>query len=236
MVATLVLAFLLAGDASSLSRRVDDDATRSNWKGLERARDAAGELDEPDRARILQAIATAQLKAGRWDEARATLVAWPGRPDDDLFAALAGAARNSYADSIPALERYLKAEPNRKKRELALVWAALMIPTPGAGTPPAGAVRAAATVREEEFPTLVRSASPEYPAAARRAKVGGKVILLVVVLPSGYVAWPSVLNSSDPAFVDPAKAAVARWKCHPGTDHGKPVAMYWTVMVDFRID
>lgn len=91
-------------------------------------------------------------------------------------------------------------------------------------------------IGEVQAPVLVSKVAPEYPDAARRTYRAGRVILRIVVARDGTVADSEVLQSAGPDLDDAARRAVARWRYQPGTLRGEPIAVYYTVSVDFSID
>jgi protein TonB len=88
-------------------------------------------------------------------------------------------------------------------------------------------------------PVLIESSKvlPRYPELARRAGVSGRVILEAIVQIDGTVASVRILRESPPhlGFGEAARAAVARWRYRPGTQQDRPVAVYFTVIVDFAL-
>jgi TonB family protein len=88
-------------------------------------------------------------------------------------------------------------------------------------------------------PVLVESSKiiPIYPELARRAGVTGQVILQAVIRPDGTVASLTVLRENPPriGFADAAREAVSRWRYRPALQHGIPVAVYFTVTIDFTL-
>lgn len=76
---------------------------------------------------------------------------------------------------------------------------------------------------------------PVYPENARRAKIGAKVFLQVIVERDGSVGEVSVLrcNRPDLGFEDAAVAAVRQWRYEPATQNGNPVVAVITVIVEF---
>jgi len=70
---------------------------------------------------------------------------------------------------------------------------------------------------------------------ARRARIEGKVILQAVVDKEGNVNEVTVLSSSNPMFNDSAIEAVKQRKYKPALQNGRPVAIYFTIRVDFRL-
>jgi protein TonB len=83
-------------------------------------------------------------------------------------------------------------------------------------------------------PELVTKVQPEYPEVARRARAEGKVILEIVVNRNGEVESAKVLKS-HPLFDQAAIDAVKKWKYNPALQSGRPVKVYITVVVDFKL-
>ena len=86
-------------------------------------------------------------------------------------------------------------------------------------------------------PELIPSSKtqPRYPEIARKAKVQGTVILQAIIHKNGTVGNVTVLKSPGPkfGFDEAAMAAVRQWRYKPGLQNGKPVDVYFTVVVDF---
>jgi protein TonB len=108
---------------------------------------------------------------------------------------------------------------------------------PGGGTGPAppattepleigGAVRA---------PTLLRSVSPDYPHAARLARIQGPVRLRAVIDETGAIEDIAVLEG-HPLLVPSATEAVARWRYRPATLDGRAVRVWVVVTVNFTLE
>jgi protein TonB len=76
---------------------------------------------------------------------------------------------------------------------------------------------------------------PRYPDAARAARLQGIVILEIVIDRTGEVADTRVLKGLPMGLDAAAVEAVRTWKFRPATLHGKPVAVYFTVPVSFRL-
>lgn len=84
-------------------------------------------------------------------------------------------------------------------------------------------------------PVLVTRVQPEYPPMAITARLPGFVVLQAVVGEDGGVLDVTVLSSSSPIFVRSAVDAVKQWKYRPALQSGRPVRVYFTVRVDFRL-
>ena len=77
---------------------------------------------------------------------------------------------------------------------------------------------------------------PAYPPSLLDRKVGGRVVLLVSVLPSGRVGKIAVHAASGHQELDAAAAAaVADWRFSPGTRGGKVQQMDVLVPVTFKV-
>ena len=98
----------------------------------------------------------------------------------------------------------------------------------GGGPPllPGGDIRA---------PALLTRVEPDYPEAARKARAEGVVILEAVIGSDGAVEDIRLVRSAFPLLDDAARRAVARWRYRPATLNGRPVRVYLTVTVDFRL-
>ena len=87
-----------------------------------------------------------------------------------------------------------------------------------------------------ELPEIVTKVEPDYPKEARQAKLEGKVILQCVVREDGTVGSVQVLGLKGiPSFADAAVAAVRQWVYKPAVRNGRPVSVYYTIRVDFRL-
>jgi periplasmic protein TonB len=83
-----------------------------------------------------------------------------------------------------------------------------------------------------------RNYQPEYPPSSKRAGEEGSVILQVYVGLDGKVTEAKVATSSGFEKLDEAavKEALRSWKYSPATQGGKPVAVWHTVKVTFKIE
>jgi len=86
-------------------------------------------------------------------------------------------------------------------------------------------------------PVLIKEVLPHYPEEAKKAKIQGKVFLEAIIDANGIPQRIKVLYSPDErfGFGKAAVAAVKKWRFRPGTKNGKPVAVIFTVEVDFRL-
>jgi periplasmic protein TonB len=79
---------------------------------------------------------------------------------------------------------------------------------------------------------------PQFPEMARTARTPGRVILQAVVEPDGTVGEVRVLRCTRPyvGFEESAIQAVKQWRYEPATQNGRPVAVYFTVLVEFQLN
>jgi protein TonB len=78
---------------------------------------------------------------------------------------------------------------------------------------------------------------PDYPEIARKAKVVGSVLLLIVIDQGGRVGSIEVLDAPDSRFGFDLAAieAVKRWRYRPARLGGRPVAVQASVRVEFTL-
>ena len=82
-----------------------------------------------------------------------------------------------------------------------------------------------------------RTTQPEYPPSSRRAGEAGTVTLAAYVLESGKVGEVKIVKSSGFEKLDEAavKEVQRNWRFVPGKEDGKPVAMWHTFNVVFKL-
>jgi TonB family protein len=84
-------------------------------------------------------------------------------------------------------------------------------------------------------PKLVTRVEPRYPEALRRDKKSGMVVIQAIVNADGSVGPATVVRHSDPEFDDSALEAVRQWRYEPAVLREKPVRVYLTITVSFRM-
>ncbi|HPW55019.1 MAG: energy transducer TonB [Thermoanaerobaculaceae bacterium] len=87
-------------------------------------------------------------------------------------------------------------------------------------------------------PKLVYSVPPTYPEEARKARVTGTVVLQALVDEHGVVQNVEVLRSLEKGCTDAAVHALRQWRYEPArfTESSKPVAVFFTVTIAFRLN
>jgi len=108
---------------------------------------------------------------------------------------------------------------------------------PGAGADDDSAPRF--ITPEISAPQLIAESriSPDYPSIARFGRAQGRVILQAVILESGDVASIEVISCTQPGYglEQSAIDAVEQWRYLPATQDGEPVAVYFTIVVQFSL-
>ena len=108
--------------------------------------------------------------------------------------------------------------------------------TPEAAWPPAGVFRFQPG-GDVTAPRIIKSARPEYPAEAVRAKIQGVVTLEAVVRPDGTVREVRIKRSLDRKFGldDAAVKSVKDYRFTPGMKDGVGVPVLVSIEVSFAI-
>jgi bla regulator protein BlaR1 len=106
--------------------------------------------------------------------------------------------------------------------------------------PMAGTAWAAEPLKVEgdvQRPEAIHTVSPVYPAEARKNRIEGTTIVKAVIDEQGEIQDPAVYKSSGHPDLDQAALdAVSQWRFKPATLDGKPVAVYYNLTMNFRVD
>lgn len=86
---------------------------------------------------------------------------------------------------------------------------------------------------EMQRPVLLEKVEPQYPDTARRARLTGRVTVRAVIGEDGSVESAEVVGSTNSLFDQAARGAVRKWRYSPALMNGKPVRVYFTVVVTF---
>jgi len=84
-------------------------------------------------------------------------------------------------------------------------------------------------------PVVIHNVPPAYPEEARKNRVQGRVVLQAVIDEKGIVAKVRAVESPDPMLTEAALDAVKKWTYKPATKKGKPVKVFLTVTVAFKL-
>ena len=88
------------------------------------------------------------------------------------------------------------------------------------------------------LPIIWWKVRPVFPELARVARIEGRVVIQVLVSQDGAVTDLEVLECNRPGlgFEESALLAVEQWRYLPAMKDGEPVAVYFTVRVDFELE
>jgi TonB family protein len=89
---------------------------------------------------------------------------------------------------------------------------------------------------EITHPVVIEKVNPKYPSDARDEKVMGMVIVETVLTEEGLVEEVQVLESVDERLSKVAVDAIRQWRFEPALCDGEPVAVYYNVTFNFRLD
>lgn len=96
-----------------------------------------------------------------------------------------------------------------------------------------------AGVDEVSSPTLIprSKVEPIYPMPARNEWAEGNVILQAIIDIGGNVTDVEILRCNNPGmgFEEAAVEAVRQWRYEPAMHKGQPVAVYFTLFVEFKL-
>lgn len=84
-------------------------------------------------------------------------------------------------------------------------------------------------------PKLIESSRPGYPEAARKNKTQGVVVVDALIDEQGVVQDVRVVRGQPDGLSEAAVAAVRTWRFEPATFQGKPVAVEYSLTVQFRL-
>lgn len=84
-------------------------------------------------------------------------------------------------------------------------------------------------------PVEIQRVQPTYPEEARKNRIQGRVIVEAVINENGTVTKVRAVESPDPMLTEAALEAVKKWTYKPATKKGKPVKVFLTVTVAFKL-
>lgn len=85
-------------------------------------------------------------------------------------------------------------------------------------------------------PVPVKQVAPEYPVPASDGGIEGTVWVRCLVDELGRVRKTIITLSESPLLNDAAVSAVRRWRFTPALLHGRPVAVWTTIPIPFKLD
>lgn len=87
-----------------------------------------------------------------------------------------------------------------------------------------------------ERPERLYAPLPTYTPAARRIRLEGRVILEAVIDEHGMVTGARILKGLGFGLDESALATVSTWRFAPARRKGRPIAVLYNLMINFRID
>jgi periplasmic protein TonB len=87
----------------------------------------------------------------------------------------------------------------------------------------------------EKIPRAKSQIPPGYPAAMRKDRIEGEVLVEFDVNTNGQVIAARVVRSTDRTFEEPTLQAVLKWRFEPGMKDGVPVPFWMAVPVSFTL-
>ncbi len=91
-------------------------------------------------------------------------------------------------------------------------------------------------VEYDEAPVIIKTVRPEYPEEASEAEIEGDVTLLVYIDENGDVRNAIVQSSPGlAALEEAAKEAALECKFKPATKRGKPIGVWYSIVMEFRL-
>lgn len=86
-----------------------------------------------------------------------------------------------------------------------------------------------------QAPVKIHNPQPQYTEIARKARLQGVVIVQAIIDKEGNVTNVKVLKGLGMGLDQAAVDAIKKWRFEPATLHGKPVAVYYNLTVNFRL-
>lgn len=103
--------------------------------------------------------------------------------------------------------------------------------------PPPAVSQGPISVRGEVVPPVrIAGPDPRYTEIARRVRVEGLVIVEAIVSERGSVENVKLVQGLGFGLDEAAMQAIRTWRFEPATLHGEPVAVYYSLTVNFSID
>ena len=85
-------------------------------------------------------------------------------------------------------------------------------------------------------PRVVEKTMPQYPEEARKEKIEGMVVLQTVIDSNGEVQEIKASKSQPYGLTEAAIEAVRQWRFEPALLDGEPVAVIYSLTINFRLD
>jgi TonB family protein len=201
------------------------------------------------------AVAREQLRAGEFKKAQEiadalvqemlqTIESGPGAGpimgDTLILRALGAAGRNDIQTALWDWNSARAVNPKLTEAELAAygeVGETLRNAAAEQALPQKSETDSKAAVKSEEKvtrPKKIAGEPPPYPRALRTACIEGVAAVEVIIDPAGHIRAPRLLQSPNPVLSLALLETLQSWRFKPGVYQGKPVAVYYTLTVNFQ--
>jgi TonB family protein len=85
-------------------------------------------------------------------------------------------------------------------------------------------------------PRVGHKTQPVYTEVARKEKVQGRVVLRAVINAEGVIEDVEVVEGQPYGLSEAAVAAVKEWRFEPALHNGDPVAVFYLLTINFRLE
>ncbi|HLJ73641.1 MAG TPA: energy transducer TonB, partial [Thermoanaerobaculia bacterium] len=102
--------------------------------------------------------------------------------------------------------------------------------------PPRSAAAEEPMRNPDVFPRVIKRVAPEYTDVARKGRIGGIVILELIVEKNGRARAARVLKPLPFGLDQKAIEAIRKWRFAPAKYRGRPVAAFYKVAIAFNPD
>lgn len=87
-----------------------------------------------------------------------------------------------------------------------------------------------------EKPVRIHGPAPTYPALAKEERIQGQVVAKAVITKEGDVEDVEIVESLGEDFDQTVLDTLAQWKFEPAKLDGEPVAVFYTLTFNFRLE
>ena len=88
----------------------------------------------------------------------------------------------------------------------------------------------------EVQPYAIKRVAPKYPETAKKLHIEGTVILMAVIDEKGNVIKVEVKKSVYQSLDEAAIKALKQWKFEPAKTNGKPISVWVTIPIEFKLN
>lgn len=85
-------------------------------------------------------------------------------------------------------------------------------------------------------PRRLEMVAPSYPEDVKKERIEGVVVVQTVIAKDGSIARTRILKGVHPSLDAAAVEAIRTWRFEPALLDGEPVAVYYNLTINFRLD